>query len=259
MKIIDLELKIQTKRFLPIVILVVYIILSNSVFFLCNEQTIKALAEEDKFFETLGAIFFLLASLLFFFLFIKSKTGNDFYLFSLKKNIFFLMLAILFFVAAGEEVSWGQRFFGYTPPSVVGDTNLANEFNIHNLKFFDVRLKSGWAKWLSIERLFLLFSLCYTLFIPVLVILNKKIASLVTKFNIPLVPLEYGIFCFVNMAGTKILGQKLKTMFAEGLFRTMYSAGEIKETTYAFLFFMIAIYFLRIQLLSSKPKLQSSD
>ncbi|TGY89236.1 hypothetical protein E5163_08950 [Marinicauda algicola] len=36
------------------------------------------------------------------------------------------------FVLAGEEISWGQHWLGYVPPEVVRETNLQEEFNLHN-------------------------------------------------------------------------------------------------------------------------------
>ncbi|MBN1268822.1 MAG: hypothetical protein JXB04_04485 [Kiritimatiellae bacterium] len=43
-------------------------------------------------------------------------------------------LALFFFVCAGEELSWGQRLFGFQTPERVADLNTQNEFNIHNLE-----------------------------------------------------------------------------------------------------------------------------
>ena len=62
------------------------------------------------------------------------------YLLSLKKRIFQgrPFLWILFFcafslVALGEETSWGQNIFGYSPPSSYAEFNNQGEINVHNL------------------------------------------------------------------------------------------------------------------------------
>ena len=39
---------------------------------------------------------------------------------------------VLFFIA-GEEISWGQRIFGYMTPDWVAERNIQKEFNLHNL------------------------------------------------------------------------------------------------------------------------------
>lgn len=43
------------------------------------------------------------------------------------------VLAAVLFVAAGEEVSWGQRLFGVDTPDAFVDGNTQDELNLHNL------------------------------------------------------------------------------------------------------------------------------
>jgi lysylphosphatidylglycerol synthetase-like protein (DUF2156 family) len=43
-----------------------------------------------------------------------------------------VLMCILLVLAFGEEVSWGQHWFGFTPPEAVARTNLQEEFNLHN-------------------------------------------------------------------------------------------------------------------------------
>lgn len=44
-----------------------------------------------------------------------------------------LFYALLFFFAAGEEVSWGQRIFGWESGEFYQQNNKQNETNLHNL------------------------------------------------------------------------------------------------------------------------------
>ncbi|MDD8046815.1 MAG: hypothetical protein PHF14_10165 [Verrucomicrobiota bacterium] len=48
---------------------------------------------------------------------------------------FFGMLGLFFFVCAGEEISWGQRVFGFETPDAMLEVNEQEEFNLHNLSF----------------------------------------------------------------------------------------------------------------------------
>jgi len=48
--------------------------------------------------------------------------------------------ALLFFLAAGEEISWGQRIFGWEPGEFFAENNYQGETNFHNLMVGDVRL-----------------------------------------------------------------------------------------------------------------------
>ena len=47
-------------------------------------------------------------------------------------------LALFFLICAGEEISWGQRIFGYGTPDAVAAQNEQDEFNLHNLKWAHV-------------------------------------------------------------------------------------------------------------------------
>lgn len=49
------------------------------------------------------------------------------------------ILAVLFFVMCGEELSWGQRVFGFETPQSLRGLNVQNELNLHNMygHFFD--------------------------------------------------------------------------------------------------------------------------
>ena len=48
-------------------------------------------------------------------------------------------IALFCFVVAMEEISWGQRLFGYRPPAYFLEYNFQQEFNIHNVVETDFR------------------------------------------------------------------------------------------------------------------------
>ncbi|MDA9714920.1 hypothetical protein N9V04_00785, partial [Bacteroidota bacterium] len=50
-----------------------------------------------------------------------------------------LMLSIVFFLIAGEEISWGQRIFDLATPDYLSSVNEQDELNFHNInkRFFD--------------------------------------------------------------------------------------------------------------------------
>ena len=49
------------------------------------------------------------------------------------------MLSIVFFLIAGEEISWGQRIFDLATPDYLSSVNEQDELNFHNInkRFFD--------------------------------------------------------------------------------------------------------------------------
>lgn len=54
------------------------------------------------------------------------------------------------FLAAGEEVSWGQRVFNIKTPDSIAKHNMQNEFNLHNLEIFNRRDKNGDKKGIAL-------------------------------------------------------------------------------------------------------------
>jgi hypothetical protein len=94
------------------------------ILFLCLSN-IQSLYKEDGFFENLNALFFLLSSLILMLCGIKYNKYTN--------RLFLFFLSILMFFFSMEEISWGQRIFGWATPQILEKTNFQNEINIHNL------------------------------------------------------------------------------------------------------------------------------
>ena len=52
----------------------------------------------------------------------------------LRWRAFYLVFALLLFLTAMEEISWGQWFFHFHTPDSISRINTQHEFNLHNLK-----------------------------------------------------------------------------------------------------------------------------
>jgi len=78
---------------------------------------------EDGFFESLTAVFAIISSLLC----LISIYYNNEYI-PVK-----LILSAMFFLFGMEEISWGQRMFGWNTPEVLSTINYQNETTIHNI------------------------------------------------------------------------------------------------------------------------------
>ena len=87
--------------------------------------TFQALSREDYWVENLTAVWFLLAGLV---LFVTALV---------ERGIFFRCVYILGGMAmlfvAGEEISWGQRIFGFATPDFLMRLNESEELNVHNI------------------------------------------------------------------------------------------------------------------------------
>lgn len=73
------------------------------------------------------------------------------------------LFAILFFFAAGEEISWGQRIFGWESNDYFMENNSQKETNIHNLVVGETKLNT-----LIFSQLLSLMTTIYLLILPIL-------------------------------------------------------------------------------------------
>ena len=105
----------QLKRLLIQLIISLYLVLAYMTFFLSDEK-VRALTDEDGIFETLGALLFLLCSILFALTILYNYQKNSTFRQIFKKNIFHLLLGFVFFIGFMEEISWGQRILNLPTP-----------------------------------------------------------------------------------------------------------------------------------------------
>lgn len=92
---------------IPLVILASY-----SFYNFANSDTVILLGKEDSVFEWLTALFYFISFLLLVLTFKKNR------------NIFLLLLSFILFFGAGEEMSWGQRIFGFATPESINKINV---------------------------------------------------------------------------------------------------------------------------------------
>lgn len=185
-----------------------------------------ALLCEDGIIETGSALFWLMASAVCFRLFITERRGNDLFVVKTGRNVFLLGLGLLFFFGFAEEISWGQRVFGWETPAVLGEMNEQNEINVHNL--------AG----LQIERLFSVFWLFYAVCVPVIARFSAGALAFIRQVNLPVMPVWIGILFPVNY-----LISKLAQPAFQGKIENM--PIEIKEYNFALLFFVFSLWLLK--------------
>ena len=119
-----------------------YLCLCLHIFFfssliVADLDTFRALTREDSWVENLTAVWFLLAG---FLLFGTALVERSFF----RRCVYILGgLALVF--AAGEEISWGQRLFGFATPEFLLPLNEQKEFTVHNIanKSFDFIYLNG--------------------------------------------------------------------------------------------------------------------
>ncbi|HLN55334.1 MAG TPA: hypothetical protein VK207_05045 [Bacteroidales bacterium] len=219
-----------------IVAVILAIILSYSVYSVFYVEVVADLGREDRFFEWLTAICFLLVSVLFGILF------------ATKLNIFYLVFSVIFFLGFGEEISWGQRIFGFRTPELLHQVNVQKEFNFHNIELLNREsmkgeAKSGLSRLLEVNLLFKILTIIISVIIPVAVYHSNKIARFAQKIRLPVPPLTIALFFAVNWLVFKLV---LDYALPEGRIFQYYDTNtEIFEFVSAFIILVIAFYFYR--------------
>jgi hypothetical protein len=111
-----------------------------------------------------------------------------------KRNWWFLtvtiLLGLMLFFAAGEEISWGQRILGIKSSAFFEKNNAQHETNLHNLVVDGVKVN---------KLIFsLLLSICmgiYLLIIPILYEKNQQVKRFLNFSGVP-VPRLYQVISF---------------------------------------------------------------
>lgn len=131
-------------------------------------EILSALCREDGPVESLTALSYLLASALF----LRAAAAVRF------RNLWAWGYALLFFLVAGEEVSWGQRLWDLPTPEELRALNVQGELNLHNL--------DGVSQSVRAAGLMVVLAICY--FAPWTARLSPGAKELALKLRIPLFP-----------------------------------------------------------------------
>lgn len=226
------------------IISIFVIIISYLVYLFFKEDTVNKLGREDGLFEYLTALSFLISSMFFFINFLNQK------------KIVLVLFALIFFIGMGEEISWGQRIFNFGTPEYFKERNIQDEFNLHNLDFFDSKnldgqYKAGISYFLSINFLYKLFWLVYGIILPVVCSFSGLVKNVVFKISLPVPPVILGSLFLINWTVCKIM---LSFLLPDGRsVQYYYSVGEIREFGSAFIFMILGAYFYQA---STKGKRQ---
>lgn len=210
------------------------LLMSFSVY-LFSDETVTTLGSEENLFEGLTCIFFLSASVLFL-------AGS-------RRNFWLIALGLVFFFGAGEEISWGQRIFGFQPPDSIREVNVQEEFNVHNLPLFNGTKykgqhvgKKGLERLLEMNFLFRLFIMSFGILWPLLVYHVKPVSRLAQWLNIPVPPVSLGIFFALSWLAFRLVLQSLPQGHTAPYY---WTSSEIFEFLASFVSLLIAVYFFR--------------
>jgi len=192
------------------------------------------LNREDGVVENLTAIAFFLMAVVFLILFIRTR------------KLINLLFALVFLFGAGEEISWGQRLFGFEVPESINKVNAQDEFNVHNLNVFnsvnEEGHKQGIARFMGFNTLYFLFTLFYGILLPAFFMKLGFVRKIVERIHLPVPPLILGIFFLLNY----LIFKSISLLYViEGSSLQFSSViDESKELGSAIIFLLISITFL---------------
>lgn len=217
-----------------------------------------ALTREDGPIENLSSVCFAIAAIGVFYAYLQSAAGeNRFWGYRTRRNIWLVLLALLFLVCFGEEISWGQRLFGWQTPDSWADMNAQHETNLHNLWLFqaynsDKSRKSSIELMLNANRLLSVFWVSYCVLLPLVELASDRAKSLFRWVGLPIPPLMAGALFIASYTTFQLI-----VAFAELDSRDVSAFNEFKESTYAAAFAILAFYFVRSHFVASKTSASS--
>ena len=224
---------VEQKRYLWVPLLLAALAYLAS--FVLDDDLVAFLTEEDHLYEVVGATALFLTGVFFLVAYFRSH--------HLPKlvRLSFIVLTLLFFFGAGEEVSWGQRIFGF---EVDGQgVNLQAETNFHNLTIFDIRTAD-----IAMRDMFNAFWFGFTFAVPLAAAYSSRVSQWARRV-IVIVPWSFGVLFLLNYGFSKIA--KLLVRLDVDVAYTDQAVTEIRETNFsiffAFLAFYVAFFMLRKQ------------
>jgi len=225
---------------------------------LLGVEAMSHLRREDGLIENLGAFFFLTASVLFFASYFKSSgPGKDTATLRSKKNISYLLLAILFFVGFGEELSWGQRIIGWETPQFLKKINRQGETTFHNIRIFNTKLffKGGGGNIerpvlsviFDVQTWFFLFWFFYCVALSLINRYSLRFRRYFSSKGVPLPPLWIGFLLLTNFL-ISISPSTFYYLIDLRPSRMFHAFAEIRESNEAFVFAVFSLHELKKQL-----------
>ncbi|MEA1785039.1 hypothetical protein U1E44_02950 [Arenibacter sp. GZD96] len=104
-----------------------------------------------------------------------------------------LVFVVLFFFAAGEEISWGQRIFGVASSDFFLENNAQGETNLHNLVVGDKKLNK-----IIFSQLLTVVMVIYLVITPILYRKWSWCNNMANRFAVPIVQWHHTIAFFVT-------------------------------------------------------------
>ncbi len=181
-----------------------------------NKDLFYSFVREDGIIEWMTAVS----------LFSISITGlRRLFFFKDKKVMFHFMSVLIFLIflfGAGEEISWGQRIFGWDTPEEFARINAQSETNIHNLMWNGMRIN----KLIFSTFMYLLLTV-FLVMGPLIYSKSQFLKSKIDNWGIPIPSYHHSIIYIVSLLLVSVIQDDKQ--------------WELMEFAFSFLLLMIVI------------------
>jgi hypothetical protein len=231
------SLPVKRDKFLIVFLIVASLFLGLTYLPLfAEESTLDAFAREDGIFENLTAIYLFFTSMVFAIAFFRFRKT------SWLLKLSYAGLALLFFLGAGEEISWGERIFGWNEPNSIREINVQGELSIHNLKYFQGEEA---VIPISVSQLFVVFAVVFAVLIPLLCKLSPKIEQFVAS-RFPVLPGQFGVLVVMTYIYQKAMLRLLPmfpALYQHSSMPIPQGVHEIREHGFTFALLAASIFY----------------
>ena len=167
--------KLSTVEILTLA-LVLIILAAGFYFFYTDRPRFDWYVKEDQLVEWLTVAGLLLGSMICFIRFFRLLRHRALWFLTVT-----FLLGLLLFVAAGEEISWGQRLLGIKSSEYFKKNNAQGETNLHNLVVGGVKINK-----LIFSTLLSIMLAVYLILIPVLYNKRQAVKNFMDKSGVPI-------------------------------------------------------------------------
>jgi hypothetical protein len=181
--------------------------------------------QEDSLVEWTGAIGLFVGSALFLASFIVARRRGAVEVGLTRLGVWMLLvMSIGLFAGFGEEISWGQRVFGYGEPSVANSVNAQGEMNLHNLNVFQGGTIDG-------DRLFHVGYFVLFVFIPIGVWASRRLRARIEP-SFPIMPIWLAGLFLMAWVLSEITNHVIGSHYpASATFPLSHSLSEVLESS----------------------------
>jgi hypothetical protein len=213
------------------------------------DGTVDTLVREDDVVEWSGAIALFLGSILLLVSFLAARRRRPAGMTAGGVWVLLMSSGVLFFLG-GEEISWGQRLFGWGTPAALRSANAQDETNLHNLGVFQGTKLDG-------DRLFRLAWISFFVLLPIAAWAWPRIRRAVSPRVLIAPAWMAGLFFSVWIA-TVVAVDVFDSVY-NGIYATSSAATEIQEAlTETLIGIWALLTFLRVRRGGDEP-LSASD